>query len=472
MTFVHAYDTSRVSAMAPETNGSDGNGGSSAMDAAPNKKPRKRKKSRSSSSSAVRSATSSSSLPTDGDGGGGGQQRQPAVVVVQQQQQLHRGKQRVVWTPELHDVFLKACDVLGKDAVPKKILALMNVDGISREHVASHLQKHRLNLKREQQQQLLQRVPGRGAERQPIHAESSSQTPLPSLHPPEQAPAASSSLHPLPTPQPPFASLTMSQLQLGHGHHELLQTPPADCFTSSNVPTNFLVHPHPGGFPMVVQPIQQCFTPPLQATIAVLPKKLVKKPQAGHNNATMQQAAAVASGYNPMLLIRSNVPQTLAGALQMQAPQVVSMTGEISVPEANLMIDQETEICSVAHLLMTVEAEEGQGRPAQREAASEMTATTVEEGQGRPAQREAASEMTATTVEKGQEQAAAEPGAAETAAKAEEGQGRDAEPGGGAAAAAVSLNLAGSSIHEQFWKTDDPEGSWDFCGFAQWYKSD
>ncbi|CAL4963951.1 unnamed protein product [Urochloa decumbens] len=432
--------------MSPEANGSDGNGGSSAMDAAPNKKPRKRKKSRSSSSSAARSATSSSSLPTDCDGGGGGQQRQPAVVV-QQQQQLHRGKPRVVWTPELHDVFLKACDVLGKDAVPKKILALMNVDGISREHVASHLQKHRLNLKREQQQ--LQRVPGRGDERQPIHAESSSQRPLPSLHPPEQAPAASSSLHPLPTPQPPFASLTMPQLQIGHGHHELLQTPPADCFTSSSVPTSFLVHPQPG-FPMVVQPIQQCFTPTLQATIAVLPKKLVKKPQAGHNNAAMQQAAAVASGYNPMLFIRSNVPQTLAGAPQMQAPQVVSMTGEISVPEANLMTGQETEICSLAHLLMTVEAEEGQGRPAQREAASEMAATTVEEGQ---------------------EQAAAEPGAAETAAKAEEGQGRDAEPGG-AAAAAGSLNLAGSSIHEQYWKQmDNAEGSWDFCGF-QWYKSD
>ncbi|CAO2208011.1 unnamed protein product [Urochloa humidicola] len=439
--------------MTPEANGGDGNnGGSSAMDAAaPNKKPSKRKKSKSSSSSAARSATSSSSLPTDGDGnGGGGQQRQPAVVV-QQQQQFHRGKQRVVWTPELHDVFLKACDVLGKDAVPKKILALMNVDGISREHVASHLQKHRLNLKREQLQLQLQRVPGRGDERQPrgderqpLHAESSSQTPLPSLHPPDQAPAASSSLHPLPTPQPPFASLTMSQLQIGHGHHEH-QTPPADCFTSTNsssVPKNLLLlHPHPG-FPRV-QPIQQCLTPPLQATITVLPKKLVKKPQAGHDNATMQQAAAVASGCNPMLLISNNVAQTMARAPKMQAPQVLSMTGEISVPEANLITDQETEICSMTHLLMTVEAEEGQGRPAEREAASEMAAT-VEERQGQ----------------------APEPGAAETATKAEEGQGQAAKPG-----AAGSLSPAGSSIHGQYWKIDDTEVSWDFSGF-HWFKSD
>ena len=35
-----------------------------------------------------------------------------------------------------------------KNAVPKTILQLMNVEGMTRENVASHLQKYRLHLKR------------------------------------------------------------------------------------------------------------------------------------------------------------------------------------------------------------------------------------------------------------------------------------------------------------------------------------
>ena len=35
-----------------------------------------------------------------------------------------------------------------KNAVPKTILQLMNVEGMTRENVASHLQKYRLYLKR------------------------------------------------------------------------------------------------------------------------------------------------------------------------------------------------------------------------------------------------------------------------------------------------------------------------------------
>ncbi|GER27667.1 response regulator 1 [Striga asiatica] len=58
-------------------------------------------------------------------------------------------KPRVVWSVELHQQFVTAVNQLGIDkAVPKKILELMSVPGLSRENVASHLQKYRLYLKR------------------------------------------------------------------------------------------------------------------------------------------------------------------------------------------------------------------------------------------------------------------------------------------------------------------------------------
>ncbi|WCJ23373.1 Two-component response regulator ARR1 [Euphorbia peplus] len=58
-------------------------------------------------------------------------------------------KPRVVWSVELHQQFVQAVNQLGIDkAVPKKILELMNVPGLTRENVASHLQKYRLYLRR------------------------------------------------------------------------------------------------------------------------------------------------------------------------------------------------------------------------------------------------------------------------------------------------------------------------------------
>ncbi|KAF0902850.1 hypothetical protein E2562_019157 [Oryza meyeriana var. granulata] len=58
-------------------------------------------------------------------------------------------KKRVVWTADLHRDFVNAVNQLGIDnAVPKKILQLMKVDYMTRENVASHLQKYRLYLKR------------------------------------------------------------------------------------------------------------------------------------------------------------------------------------------------------------------------------------------------------------------------------------------------------------------------------------
>ncbi|VAI80924.1 unnamed protein product [Triticum turgidum subsp. durum] len=90
---------------------------------------------------------------------------------------IHR-KPRMTWTIALHNKFLEAINQIGLDsknshlvphsstmlvaaryfhynfyyiivgAVPKKVLELMNVDHLSRENIASHLQKYRLHLKR------------------------------------------------------------------------------------------------------------------------------------------------------------------------------------------------------------------------------------------------------------------------------------------------------------------------------------
>ncbi|XBI04873.1 hypothetical protein VPH35_133100 [Triticum aestivum] len=58
-------------------------------------------------------------------------------------------KPRVVWTIELQNKFLEAIDQSGLDkAVPKKILELMKVDYLTRDSIASHLQKYRLHLRR------------------------------------------------------------------------------------------------------------------------------------------------------------------------------------------------------------------------------------------------------------------------------------------------------------------------------------
>ncbi|KAK9287838.1 hypothetical protein L1049_016280 [Liquidambar formosana] len=55
-------------------------------------------------------------------------------------------KPRVVWSVELHQQFVAAVNQLGIDkAVPKKILELMNVPGLTRENVASHLQTLKCN---------------------------------------------------------------------------------------------------------------------------------------------------------------------------------------------------------------------------------------------------------------------------------------------------------------------------------------
>ncbi|KAL0903194.1 hypothetical protein M5K25_027554 [Dendrobium thyrsiflorum] len=58
-------------------------------------------------------------------------------------------KARVSWTPELHAIFINAVNQLGTSkAIPMKILDIMDTPGLTRENVASHLQKYRKGLKR------------------------------------------------------------------------------------------------------------------------------------------------------------------------------------------------------------------------------------------------------------------------------------------------------------------------------------
>ncbi|CAH9118092.1 unnamed protein product [Cuscuta europaea] len=50
-------------------------------------------------------------------------------------------KPRLNWNADMHQRFVQAIQKLGYDkAVPKKIVELMNEPGLTREHVASHLQ--------------------------------------------------------------------------------------------------------------------------------------------------------------------------------------------------------------------------------------------------------------------------------------------------------------------------------------------
>ncbi|KAJ0548940.1 putative transcription factor MYB-HB-like family [Helianthus annuus] len=78
-----------------------------------------------------------------GGGGGGGEEADSSTRTSK--------RPRLVWTPQLHKRFVDVVAHLGvKNAVPKTIMQLMNVEGLTRENVASHLQKYRLYLKRMQ----------------------------------------------------------------------------------------------------------------------------------------------------------------------------------------------------------------------------------------------------------------------------------------------------------------------------------
>ncbi|XP_010520268.1 PREDICTED: transcription factor LUX-like [Tarenaya hassleriana] len=85
------------------------------------------------------------------DGGGGAMVAEEADSGTEDPSARTVKRPRLVWTPQLHKRFVEVVAHLGiKNAVPKTIMQLMNVEGLTRENVASHLQKYRLYLKRMQ----------------------------------------------------------------------------------------------------------------------------------------------------------------------------------------------------------------------------------------------------------------------------------------------------------------------------------
>ncbi|KAI9112076.1 hypothetical protein K1719_016972 [Acacia pycnantha] len=71
--------------------------------------------------------------------------------VIENEELIFCGPQRskIFWTTNLHNRFLLAIDYIGMEkAVPTKILEIMNVPGLTRANVASHLQKYRMFLKK------------------------------------------------------------------------------------------------------------------------------------------------------------------------------------------------------------------------------------------------------------------------------------------------------------------------------------
>ncbi|KAL3639662.1 hypothetical protein CASFOL_014630 [Castilleja foliolosa] len=127
---------------------------------------------------------------------------------------------RLVWTPQLHKRFVDAVAHLGiKNAVPKTIMQLMSVDGLTRENVASHLQKYRLYLKRMQSISNGGSAAGvsSGVDAATDHLFASSPVPAHFLHPGRANPD-----HFLPfVPAPPPAM--HHQMAAAHHHSQLQQ---------------------------------------------------------------------------------------------------------------------------------------------------------------------------------------------------------------------------------------------------------
>ncbi|KAL9226615.1 hypothetical protein vseg_002405 [Gypsophila vaccaria] len=126
---------------------------------------------------------------------------------------------RLVWTPQLHKRFVDVIEHLGIDkAVPKTIMEMMNVDGLTRENVASHLQKYRLYLKRVEGMA----SDGHSTSRRPpsffdCDGFGSMATPMPVVLPPSHG-GGSLPLMPMPMPMPGPPPVPYVGTSGGFGH--------------------------------------------------------------------------------------------------------------------------------------------------------------------------------------------------------------------------------------------------------------
>ena len=122
-----------------------------------------------------------------------------SCCVASQEEATQQKKPRVVWSVELHQQFVNAVNSLGIDkAVPKRILDLMGVQGLTRENVASHLQKYRLYLKR------LQNVQAEdGGRAAAAAAATAAPQVMPHAPPPPLPPVAPHTYMSAPAPPPP-----------------------------------------------------------------------------------------------------------------------------------------------------------------------------------------------------------------------------------------------------------------------------
>ncbi|KAL9683377.1 hypothetical protein QQ045_015198 [Rhodiola kirilowii] len=97
--------------------------------------------------------------------------------------QTSQKRPRVVWSPELHKKFVAAINHLGIDkAVPKKILEVMETDTLTRENIASHLQKYRIYLKKNSDKNAQQNMPRALGGRNSLEAMNYSRGPYPYPH--------------------------------------------------------------------------------------------------------------------------------------------------------------------------------------------------------------------------------------------------------------------------------------------------
>ncbi|XP_031489283.1 transcription factor PCL1-like [Nymphaea colorata] len=143
---------------------------------------------------------------------------------------------RLVWTPQLHKRFVDVVGHLGiKNAVPKTIMQLMNVEGLTRENVASHLQKYRLYLKR------MQGLPNEGPSSSDQLFSSTPVTNSIAGRPYAGSQREESSKH-MPVPMPyaaPFVPMPVVGVAHGHG-------PPAMPIVAPGVYNGFETHPCSG----------------------------------------------------------------------------------------------------------------------------------------------------------------------------------------------------------------------------------